>query len=682
MTTVAIIQARMGSTRLPQKILADLAGREVLSWVVRAAQSIPGVDRAVVATTVAPSDDPVAAWCAERDIPCHRGPEQDVLARYAQAAMVEGADIVLRLTGDCPFLDPAICGQVLRLLKETGADYATNQSPPTWPDGLDCEVMTASALKTAHLEATRPSDREHVTAFLANNRYRFKVHNLTCAVPGLAAHRWTVDEPADLAYLRAIAAHLPADRAPSHLDILSVLDSVPGLRQQQAPAVRDEGFAKSLADEVGTVTATDFSTSSALLERALKVIPLGSQTFSKSWIQFPTGASPLFLTHGEGGRVWDVDGNEYVDLISGLLPVVLGYHDPDVDQAVRDQMLNGVSYSLATALETELAERLVEIIPCAEMVRYGKNGTDATSAAIRLARAYTGRDHVLVCGYHGWQDWYIGSTTRHKGVPKAVRALTHAVPYNDLNAIRSVLEQHAGDVAALILEPMSVVEPAPGFLEELKALVHSHGALLVFDEVITGFRFAIGGAQQLFGVTPDLASFGKAMANGFPISAVVGRADVMREMEEIFFSGTFGGEALSLAASIATIDKMRREPVIERLWSTGKTVADGVRNAIAAAGLDGIFAPIGLAPWSILSIDDHPKARKEAIRTRFLMEILKRGVLTAGNHNVTYAHTAVDVAQVLAGYRAALDVVAEELATGQLEARLGRPAIESIFKVR
>ena len=288
--------------------------------------------------------------------------------------------------------------------------------------------------------------------------------------------------------------------------------------------------------------STRYKASQQLLEEAEELIPLGSQTFSKSRIQYPEGKSPLFLHNGLGGRVWDVDGNEYVDLVCGLLPVILGYCDPNVDNAIREQLERGITLSLPTTLEIKLAERLVKIIPSAEKVRFGKNGTDATSAAIRLARAYTGRDHVLALGYHGWQDWYIGATSRNKGVPETVSKLTHKLPYNDVAAIKKALDQYPNQIAAIILEPMSTVVPLTGYLEELRDITHETGIILIFDEIITGFRFALGGAQEYFNVIPDLSAFGKALGNGMPISAVVGRADIMNEMEEIFFSGTFGGK--------------------------------------------------------------------------------------------------------------------------------------------
>lgn len=425
-----------------------------------------------------------------------------------------------------------------------------------------------------------------------------------------------------------------------------------------------------------------YKNSNEMLARAEKTIPLGSQTFSKSRIQYPAPYAPLFLERGKGGRVWDPDGNEYVDLICGLLPVSLGYCDPDVDAAITAQLKKGISFSLATELEADVAERLVEIIPCAEKVRFGKNGTDATSAAVRLARAFTGRDHVIACGYHGWQDWYIGSTTRSKGVPEAVRKLTTKISFNDLKAAQDCVAALKGKVAALIVEPVSGAEPAKGYLEGLRELTREQGIVLVFDEIITGFRAHIGGAQALYDVTPDLAAFGKGMANGMPLSAVVGRADIMDQMSEIFYSGTFGGEALSLAAAKATIDKMKRESVVRKLWDTGAALTAGIEKIIKKHALESVMAFTGIPSWMVLSFSDASGASKEAIKTRFMIEMLKNGVLFAGSQNVCYAHDKADIAVVEKAYDAALARVAEDLKDGKLEERLEVPPIYPVFQVR
>jgi glutamate-1-semialdehyde aminotransferase/spore coat polysaccharide biosynthesis protein SpsF (cytidylyltransferase family) len=681
MKTVAIIQARMNSSRLPGKVLTELGGKPVLAWVVSATRAACGVDEVWVATSASAADDVIAAWCEESNVLVHRGSEMDVLDRYIGAAKASDAGVVVRVTADCPLVDPAVIAQTIRLRIMTDVDYVSNVDPPTWPDGLDCEVITARALMTANKEAESTSDREHVTPFVRNNRARFTAETLISPLPDLARERWTLDTPRDLAFLSALAERLPSGRPPSYLEVLAILDREPELRKLNAGEERNAGFTRGLAREK-IDTQRNFKRSQHMIERAEKVIPLGSQTFSKSRIQLPPGAAPLFLTHGDGGRTYDVDGNEYVDLMNALFPLVLGYRDPDVDLAIRRQLTRGISFSLSTDLETQLAERLVRHIPCAEMVRFGKNGTDATSAAVRLARAATRRDRIMVCGYHGWQDWYIGVTSRNLGVPGAVSALSHLVPYGDLGAVEAMLGKYPGEFAAMILEPAGAVEPAAGYLQSLKDLLHRHNALLIFDEIITGFRWSIGGAQAHYGVSPDLSAFGKAMGNGMPISAVLGRADIMCLMEDVFFSGTFGGETLSLAAAIATVDKIERESVTQRLWRVGGDLKEQASRKIAEAGLGNVITLVGVGPWAILSYKDHPKGSKEAIKTLFLREMIAAGVLINASHNVCFAHTDTDIAHVLRAYDHALPLVREALDRGDIERRLGNQVIRPVFSVR
>ncbi|HEY0901922.1 MAG TPA: aminotransferase class III-fold pyridoxal phosphate-dependent enzyme [Micavibrio sp.] len=437
---------------------------------------------------------------------------------------------------------------------------------------------------------------------------------------------------------------------------------------------------KSSASDSLLNSVRRFDRSQARLQQALEVIPTGSQTFSKSHLQYPQGHAPLFVERGQGSRVWDIDGNEYIDMVNGLMAVTLGYNDADVNAAIIEQLSRGISFSLPTELEYELAQLLVDIIPCAEMVRFGKNGSDVTAAAIRLARAYTGRDKVITCGYHGWQDWYIGATARHRGVPDAVRALTHTVPYNDLEALEALLRTEK--YAAFILEPMNVTAPLPGYLEGVRALTEETGTVLVFDEIITGFHYALGGAQQYFGVTPDLSSFGKGMGNGMPIGAILGRRDIMKLQDDIFFSGTFGGEALSLAASIAVIKKMQREPVIEKLWSSGQRLADAVTDIIAQHGLSDVLSFKGLAPWKVAAFADRGPVSAMAIRTFIQKELIAQGVLFLSSHNVSYAFGDDDHEAVVAAYSKTLSALAHHLAQGDLIENLGCPVIEPIFKVR
>ncbi len=422
--------------------------------------------------------------------------------------------------------------------------------------------------------------------------------------------------------------------------------------------------------------------SEELLERALRTIPLGSQTFSKSLTQYPRGVSPFFMERGEGSRVWDVDGNEYIDFVNGLLAVSLGYNDPDVNAAVIDQLSQGVTFSLPHRLEMEVAERLVDLVPAAEMVRFGKNGTDATSAAVRLARAYTGREHVAVCGYHGWQDWYIGSTSRNLGVPETTQALTHTFNYNDASSLEAVFDEYPDSVAAVIMEPMNVQWPADGFLEAVRDLAHDRGALLIFDEIITGCRFAVGGAQALFGVTSDVCTFGKGLGNGLPLSAVMGRRDVMRLMEEVFLSGTFGGETLALAAARAVLDKLQREPVIEKLAARGTEILDGLRSLIDRHDLGGIFATAGHPSWSFLVVRDAPSMSPWEIRTLLLQELFDRGILCLGSHNLSYAHSRQDATTLLATYEEVLPMIRDAVLSGTVKDRLRADPLVPLFRVR
>jgi glutamate-1-semialdehyde 2,1-aminomutase len=418
------------------------------------------------------------------------------------------------------------------------------------------------------------------------------------------------------------------------------------------------------------------------LARALKTVPLGSQTFSKSKTQLPEGISPFFASKGNGAYLWDVDGNQYVDFANCLAAITLGYNDPDVNKAVMEQFQNGTIYSLAHELEFKVAEKIVEMVPCAEMVRFGKNGSDATAGSIRLARAYTKRDHVLVCGYHGWQDWYIGSTTRDLGVPQVIKDLTHKFIYNDINSLESKLIELKDKVAAVILEPVNVVAPENDFLEKVKELTHKHGAVLIFDETITGFRYANGGAQEFFGVTPDLATFGKGLANGYPVSAIAGKAEIMKLMEEIFFSFTFGGETLSLAASYAVLNKLQREPVIKRLFETGEKVISRLNQLIIEFKVEHIFIVSGYPVWSFFIIKDTEQFNSWELKTLLLQEMFANGVFTIGTHNISYSHSEKDIEQLIDSYRKYFEKVKTALEKNNLKSLLLCEPLKPLFKIR
>jgi glutamate-1-semialdehyde aminotransferase len=414
-------------------------------------------------------------------------------------------------------------------------------------------------------------------------------------------------------------------------------------------------------------------------ERAVRVIPAGTQTLSKSPTQFVQGFAPMYLSNARGSHVFDVDGNEYIDYMMALGPIVLGYAYPATDEAVRRQLADGITFSLMHPLEVELAELLVDIIPCAEMVRFGKNGSDVTSGAVRLARAVTGRDIIAAGGYHGWQDWFIGTTSKNLGVPNAVRDLTKAFRYNNIDDLKRVFGEHPRKVAAVILEPIHGEEPRDGFLKEVADLTRNEGAVLIFDEVKTGFRFGLGGAQAHFGVIPDLACFGKAIANGMPLSALVGRRDVMKGLEDVFFSFTNGGETLSLAAAIATIREMQNEPVVEHIWREGKRLKDGYNAIAAELGLQRMTSCYGLPPMTLVSFVDENGKDSIPLRSLFQQEVVRRGILFDDGHFVCYSHSSEDVDRALDAYREALTIVRTAVESDDIASRLEGEMIRPIF---
>ena len=416
--------------------------------------------------------------------------------------------------------------------------------------------------------------------------------------------------------------------------------------------------------------------SDRIWERARGLIPAGTQTLAKGPGQYVRGVAPKYLVRARGAHVWDADGHEFLDMNMGIGPLVLGYADRAVDDAIRRQLDDGITFSLMHPLEVELAETLREVIPNAQSVRFAKSGAEATSAAIRVARAFTARERVLCCGYHGWHDWYISVTDRAAGIPAAVRELTNTFAYNDLGSLEDALD---GDVAAVILEPMTFEEPRDDFLRHVKELTERAGALLIFDEMWTGFRLALGGAQGAFGVTPDLACFSKAVANGMPLSILAGRGDVMAALDrDVFFFTTFGGEALSLAAARATIDEMRERGVPASLQE---------RGSVLRRGLEGLLADLGISEVKLVGYDCRTLVtfRPEAgdplvLKSLLQQELLRRGILWGGFHNLSFSHTPEDIDYTVRAYADLLPGFAAAMREGRARSLLLGEPVGPVFR--
>jgi len=418
--------------------------------------------------------------------------------------------------------------------------------------------------------------------------------------------------------------------------------------------------------------------SNQLWEEGRKLIPCGTQTASKGPDQFVRGVYPIYLQSGRGSHVFDVDGNEYIDYPCSLGAIFLGHGYPRVVEALQKQAEEGITFSLMHPLEVELAGLLVKEIPCAESVRFMKNGSDATSAAIRIARSYTGREKIAYCGYHGWHDWYAAGTVKNKGIPSVLQDHLFKFEYNNIDSLQKLLSENKGQIAAVIMEPVITEEPREGFLQKVKDLAHEHGALLIFDEMVTGFRFGLHGAQGYFQVIPDLGCFGKSVANGMPLSIVAGKKEYMDECNNIFLSMTFGGEAMSLAAGVATIKEMQEKNVVEHIWEMGKRFKEGFNNI--AKELNVNVECLGFPPRLNLIYKDAAGNASTEMKSFFLQETIKREILIGNVIFFNYSHTVEDIEKTLTACKESLLLMKKGLAQGNLRELMEGELAGEVFR--
>lgn len=420
----------------------------------------------------------------------------------------------------------------------------------------------------------------------------------------------------------------------------------------------------------------NISKSQELYRRATRLIPNHTQTLAKGPTQHIQGVAPIYLQKGRGSHVWDVDGNEYIDYTMGVGPLSLGYGYERIDSAIKKQLQDGITFSLMHPLEVEVSELIREIIPNAESVRFSKIGNDVTTAAVRLARAYTGKNTILCCGYHGAQDWYITVTDWDKGVPDYTKNLSYTFNYNDIDSVINSIDD---DTAAIILEPTVFDPPEDNFLQKLRDICDEKGIVLIFDEMWTGFRLALGGAQEFFGVKPDLATYSKAIANGMPLSVLTGKYDIMKMVEsEVFFYGTFGGEALSLAAAKETILEMREKDVAEYLNKQGSRLRDRYNEIAKELDIDFTSAK-GYGCRSLITFSPdfgNPLEMKSLMQ----QEMMKRGILWGGFHNMSFSHTDQDVSYTLDAYRDVLPILKEAVGKKEVREYLKGEPVHPVFR--
>jgi glutamate-1-semialdehyde 2,1-aminomutase len=421
--------------------------------------------------------------------------------------------------------------------------------------------------------------------------------------------------------------------------------------------------------------------SNEIYAKAKEIIPAGTQTFSKGVTQFVNGFAPKYMERAKGCITWDVDGNKYIDYIMGNQPVVLGYADADVNRAVINQLEKGSTFSQMSELEVIVSELLIKYIPCAEAVRFGKNGSDATTAAVRVARAVTGRNHIAFSGYHGWHDWFIASTDLNSGIPDFNKELSHKFQFNDIGSLERIFNEYGDDLACVIMEPLTVLEPSDNFLQKVRELCTINNTLLIFDEVITGFRFAIGGAQELTGVTPDLATFAKGISNGIPLSAIVGKKEYMFALEKTFFSFTYGGECLGLAAAEASINKIASEDVPGYLNTIGLKLKVGLNDIITAYGMNDYLECIGYPCRTIMAINGGSNYDTLEIKSYIQQELIRRGILWTAYHSLSFSHDYSHIETTLEAFDDSVNELSSIIKTGQnLRSRIEGDPVKAVFR--
>lgn len=631
MKTVVIVQARMGSTRLPNKVMKPIGGTPMIELLLSRLARAREVDQIVVATSIDPRNQPLADHVRALGFQCVAGSENDVMARYIQAARACEADVIVRVTGDCPLVDPEVVDEAIRTFRSHAVDYFSNIVPPSYPDGLDTEVFTLSALERAASETSSDYDHEHVTTYLRESG-RFKTASMTCE-QNLASLRWTVDDPADLDVIEAVFRHFAPQTHFSWREVLALQQSQPYLFEANNQLIRNQG--------------ANMGTGQKLWQRAKRVIPGGNMLLSKRAEMFLPEQWPAYFSRAKGCQLWDLDGKAYTDVsIMGIGTNILGYGHPEVDAAVQQTVAAGNMSTLNCPEDVYLAERLVEMHPWADMVRLARSGGEANAIAIRIARAASGRDKVAVCGYHGWHDWYLSANLGDeqnlaghllpgldpKGVPQNLRGTVFPFNYNNFAELESLVMNH--DIGVIKMEVVRNKGPEDNFLHKVRKLATDHGIVLIFDECTSGFRQTFGGLHKLYGVEPDMAMFGKALGNGYAITATIGRRDIMEAAQSTFISSTFWTERIGPTAALKTLEVMERLNSWDTITATGLAIRARWQQLADKHGLK--IDHWGLPALTGFTIDS-PHAL--AYKTLITQEMLGKGYLAGNSVYVSIEHT-------------------------------------------
>lgn len=644
MKVVAIVQARMGSVRLPNKVMKPILGIPMIELLLSRLSQSCQVDQIILATSTNKCNAPLVEHVESLGYKCICGNEDDVLERYLLAAREVGADAIVRITGDCPLVDPTLVDEAIFEFKKTGVDYLSNCWPPTYPDGLDIEVFTMDALEKTGSDAVELFDREHVTPYMRTSGI-FRVKSLTNN-EDLSALRWTIDEQSDFELVTYVFKHFSPDIFFSWGDVLNLQKKEPNIFTMNININRNEGVAMGKGQK--------------LWKRAKKVIPGGNMLLSKRAEMFLPEHWPAYFSKAKGCQVWDLDGKQYTDMsIMGIGTNTLGYGHPEVDEVVVKAVIDGNMSTLNCPEEVYLAEKLIDLHPWADMVRFARSG-EANAIAIRIARAASGKDKVAICGYHGWHDWYLSANLADdknldghllpglnpSGVPRNLKGTVFPFAYNNFDQLEALTNQH--DIGVIKMEVSRNAGPENQFLHKVRELATAKNIVLIFDECTSGFRQTFGGLHKLYGVQPDMAMFGKALGNGYAITATIGKREVMEAAQSTFISSTFWTERIGPTAGLKTLEVMERL----KSWDVITKIGLDIRNQWQCLADK---YELAIQHWGLPALTGFTFNCNRALEYKTLMtqEMLAKGYLVGNSVYVSTAH----VPEVVAGYFDALDSV-------------------------
>ncbi len=633
MKTAIIIQARLGSTRLPGKVLKKINGKTILELIYLRLKKSKLVNEIIVSIPNTKLDDDLEKFLKQKKIKYFRGNENDVLSRFYKTAKKFNLDTIVRITADCPFADHEIVDKFIRIFQKSKADYVSNCNPWTYPDGLDVEVFGHKLLSIAQKKAKKRNRLNGgvLISFLRENK-KYKVINVKSPIKGVNKYRITIDEEVDFKLTEQIYNHFKPDIFFKFKDIISFAKKNKKLFELNSDITLNEG--------------SKLDKSQKIWKRANSIILGGNSLLSKNPNMFLPNKWPVYFSKAKGFKVWDLNNKLFNDVsLMGVGTNILGYANKQVDDAVKKTILKGNMSTLNCHEEVILAEKLIQIHPWAEKVKFARTGGEANALAIRIARAASGKDGVAFCGYHGWHDWYLSANLKKEGnldthlipglnplgVPKSLRNTSYGFPYGDFKKLKNIVSKNK--IGVIKMEVCRNTQPNINFLKKVRGLCTKKGIVLIFDECTSGFRQNLGGLHQKIGIIPDIAILGKALGNGYAITTVLGKSEVMNPAKSSFMSSTFWTERIGPTAAIKTLEIMEKEQSWKYITELGvflikewKKIAKKNKIQLVVSGLP------ALAKFSIKS------KNSQFYKTYITQEMLKKGFLAANGVYMSVSH--------------------------------------------